>query len=165
MLQSACSASIVKTVIQASVLSNTDSLRNDSYFVWNSIELYIGILAASLPSLRPLFRRFLETTRDVRTRVTGSSGRMGATRHKYYIHEDGIGMNSMHTAMGGQRGKYDVKITTVNGRLSEEDYESTTKSRGDNDSAEDILPMQGRMRNQGPVHGVGITRTVDVVVS
>lgn len=73
-------------------------------------------------------------------------------------------MNSMPGANGGRSGKYDVKVTTITGRPSEEDYESTTKSRGDNDSAEDILPMQGRVR-QHDGHPSGITKTVDVVVS
>ncbi|PMD25802.1 hypothetical protein NA56DRAFT_529236, partial [Hyaloscypha hepaticicola] len=61
----ACAASIIKTVIQVHVLSNPDMTFNDSYFVWNSIELYIGILAASLPALRPLFRSILENTRSL----------------------------------------------------------------------------------------------------
>lgn len=73
-------------------------------------------------------------------------------------------MNSMPGANAGRSGKYDVKVTTITGRLSDEDYESTTKSRGDNDSAEDILPMQGRMR-QHAGQPAGITKTVDVIVS
>jgi hypothetical protein len=85
------------------------------------------------------------------------------TRHKYYIQEEGIGMNSIHGSHAGRSGKYDVKVTTIADRISEEDYESTHKSRDDNDSAEDILPMQGRVMHGG--HGVAITKTVDVVVS
>lgn len=48
-LSGACVASIVKTTIQSHVLDDPDFTRNFSYLVWNSIELYVGILASSLP--------------------------------------------------------------------------------------------------------------------
>jgi hypothetical protein len=86
---------------------------------------------------------------------------MGTTRHKYYIQEEGIGMHSLPgkngTAM--RSGKYDVTVTTTSqlgAGVSEEDFEN--KSRGDADSAEDILPMQGRA-------DMGITKTVNVTIS
>jgi hypothetical protein len=152
-IPSACAASIVKTVIQAKVFSTPDMYRNDSYFIWNSIELYVGILAASLPSLRPLFKRFLETTKNMRTRRTGmsSSGNGVGARHKYYMQEEGIGMDSL-PRQGQRSGKYDVKVTT-----SARSHPSTTDDYGmkaDSDS-DDILPLQGR----------GITKTMDVTIS
>ncbi|KUJ14205.1 uncharacterized protein LY89DRAFT_131990 [Mollisia scopiformis] len=151
----ACAASIVKTVIQSNVLSNPDSTRNDSYFIWNSIELYVGILAASLPSLRPLFRSILETTRSLRTRGITSSANMGGTRHKYYIHEDGIGMNSLQSqnklAGGGEaKAPYDVRITGVESGSNKSEEEIV---KGDGESSEDVWPLQG------------IKKTVDVTVS
>ncbi|KAE9370760.1 hypothetical protein N431DRAFT_40454 [Stipitochalara longipes BDJ] len=152
----ACAASIVKTVIQAHVLSNPDSTRDDSYFVWNSIELYVGILAASLPALRPLFRSILENTRSLVTRRTGmnSSGQMGTVRHKYYAQEEGIGMHSMPSKSGG----YGVSVTTRSqmGRGAESEEDFATKGDGDADSLENILPLQGNR---------GITKTVNVSVT
>jgi hypothetical protein len=149
----------VKTVIQAHVLSNPDSTFNDSYFVWNSIELYIGILAASLPALRPLFRTILENTRSLVTRRVGmgsSTGQIGTARHKYYVQEEGIGMHSIPT--GNKSGKYDVRITTSSklgsGAQSEEDF--MKDGDGDGDSLENILPLQGSK---------GITKTVNVSVT
>jgi hypothetical protein len=149
----------VKTTIQAHVLSNPDSTRNDNYFVWNSIELYVGILAASLPSLRPLFRSILENTRSLVTRQTGmgsSGGQLGTGRHKYYVQEEGIGMHSMPT--GNKSGKYDVRVTTRSqlgsGAQSEEDFAG--KGDGDGDSLENILPLQGSR---------GITKTVNVSIT
>lgn len=35
---SACACSIVKTVYQVHVFADPDSTRNDSYFIWNSVE-------------------------------------------------------------------------------------------------------------------------------
>jgi hypothetical protein len=149
----------VKTVLQVHVLANPDSTRSDSYFVWNSIELYIGILAASLPSLRPLFRSILENTRSLITRRTGmdSSGQVGTARHKYYVQEEGFGMHSLPT--GDKSGNYDVRITTKSqmgsGAQSEEDF-AASKGDDDGDSLENILPLQGSR---------GITKTVNVSVT
>lgn len=38
---------------------------HDLYSTWNFIELHLGIIAASLPALKPLFTRMLETIHDV----------------------------------------------------------------------------------------------------
>ncbi|KAK0111525.1 hypothetical protein ONS95_001879 [Cadophora gregata] len=153
----ACVCSIVKTTLQVKVLSNPDSTRDDKYSIWNAIELYVGLLAASLPALRPLFKTML----DLRTRATNSSN---AQRHKYYMHEDAIGMNSL-PGQGTRSSKYNVRVTTRNqptrsalGRStqntqSEEDF----ASKGDADSLDDILPMQGRE--------LGITKTVNISVT
>ncbi|PVH82004.1 hypothetical protein DL98DRAFT_514370 [Cadophora sp. DSE1049] len=153
----ACVCSIVKTTIQVKVFSDLDNTRDDKYTIWNAIELYVGLLAASLPALRPLFKSML----DLRTRATASSN---AQRHKYYMQEDGIGMNSL-PGQGTRGSKYNVRVTTrsqptksVLGRSthdtqSEEDF----ASKGDADSLDDILPMQGRER--------GITKTVNISVT
>lgn len=58
----ACVASIVKTVKQARVLEDPDWTFHDSFFMWNNIEFNVGILAASLPALRPLFTNILGAT-------------------------------------------------------------------------------------------------------
>lgn len=67
----ACVASIVKTVLQARALSDPDWTYHDSFFMWNNIEFNIGIVAASLPALRPLFVKLLGATQ----RFTSSGGR------------------------------------------------------------------------------------------
>lgn len=35
----------------------------DNYFVWASLELYVGIIASSLPTLKPILSSFLETAK------------------------------------------------------------------------------------------------------
>ncbi|KIX07707.1 uncharacterized protein Z518_02361 [Rhinocladiella mackenziei CBS 650.93] len=80
----ACVASIVKTVIQAHVLQNPDWTFHDSFFMWNNIEFNIGILAASLPALRPLFSKILGATQ----RFTSSNSR---NRQNYAAYDaDGL---------------------------------------------------------------------------
>lgn len=149
---SACAAAIVKTVLQSKVYTTPDGTRNDTYFIWNSIELYVGILAASLPTLRPIFKHLLDSTKNMRTRITGanSSGNMGG-KHKYYIQEEGIGMDSL-PRHGQSAGKYDVKVTTSSRSVpnSMEDYGMKHDTNSD-----DVLPLQGG----------GITKTVHVTIT
>ncbi|EKG13089.1 hypothetical protein MPH_09765 [Macrophomina phaseolina MS6] len=76
----ASAAAIVKCVLQWNVLSDPDWTVHDSFNVWNYIELCIGIIAGSLPALKPLFNWFLETARA----ITSSGGRTGARRPSGY---------------------------------------------------------------------------------
>lgn len=75
----ACAAGIVKAKAQADYPSNTDRTYHDTFFVWNALELYIGILAASLPAVKPLFSSILTSAR------TGLSG----SRSKSYTNPRG----------------------------------------------------------------------------
>ncbi|KAK2629560.1 hypothetical protein QTJ16_000380 [Diplocarpon rosae] len=157
----ACACSIVKTKIQATVFQDADSYRNDSYFVWNSLELYMGIVAASLPTLRALFNSVL----DFRTFLKGSSN----GQRKYYMHEEGIGMTPLSKGH-----PHHVKITTMGQGppraqvvrsisrqsmygaprgLSKEDF----PIQGDSDSLDDILSTPGMRQS-------GITKTVHISV-
>jgi hypothetical protein len=71
-------------------------------------------------------------------------------RHKYYMHEDGIGMNSLKNpgkSVAGGKNPYDVTVTTAMGNKSDEDM-----VKPDNES-EDVWPLQG------------IKKTVDITVS
>ncbi|KAF1952866.1 hypothetical protein CC80DRAFT_355435, partial [Byssothecium circinans] len=68
----ACAAAIVKAIQQWHVLEELDWTVQDSFNIWNYIELTVGILAASLPPLKPLVNRFLETARAI---TSGSRSR------------------------------------------------------------------------------------------
>ncbi|KAK4503764.1 hypothetical protein PRZ48_004679 [Zasmidium cellare] len=59
----ACAAGIVKAVKQHNFFNETDPTWHNDFNVWNMIELCIGMIAASLPTLRPLFAKILETTK------------------------------------------------------------------------------------------------------
>ncbi|CAI6334434.1 unnamed protein product [Periconia digitata] len=61
----ACGAAIVKAVQQWTVFEDPDWSVHDSFNVWNYVELTIGIIAGSLPSLKPLFNWFLQTARAI----------------------------------------------------------------------------------------------------
>jgi hypothetical protein len=78
-LPSACAVAIAKANIQRRFYDNNDSYRKDTYSICNIVELCVGILAASLPALRPLFRGLLETTktRDGSQNGDGTGGTSG----------------------------------------------------------------------------------------
>lgn len=85
----ACAAGIVKAVKQANFFDEPDPLWHNEFNVWNMIELCVGITAASLPALRPLFAQILASTKDALSRSWGSQDRTvlnssssGYRRHK-----------------------------------------------------------------------------------
>lgn len=152
-------------MFQENIFTSPDANRNNSYYVWNSIELYAGILAVALPTLRPLFRRFLETNHDLQTRAAGSSAARMGTRHRYFVQPEGAEMKGLQAQSEQNGQEYAVKITSVIARESINDYESTMKSRGDtHNSSEGILPSQNDVPHT-TYHSAGIVKTMDVTVT
>ncbi|KAJ9419488.1 hypothetical protein FOXG_16067 [Fusarium oxysporum f. sp. lycopersici 4287] len=66
--------------------------------IWTSIELNVGIIAASLPCLRPLFRRFLGSTYGKSSKKTPTAG---ATNYGRGTFHSG---NNWHALSSGRRG-------------------------------------------------------------
>jgi len=138
----ACIASIIKLSIQINILSTPDQTRNDSYNIWNSVELSVGIIAACLPSLRPLFKNLLETTRS----YTGSRNRItdyaAGSRHKFRRQDD----SGLEYGLGViQQKEPVVRISTIAGVHSPGGRRT--------DSEESILH-----------YAQGITKTTDITV-
>ncbi|EEU42063.1 uncharacterized protein NECHADRAFT_105529 [Fusarium vanettenii 77-13-4] len=66
--------------------------------IWTSLELNVGIIAGSLPCLRPIFRRFLGSTYGKSSRKTPTTG---ATNYGRGTLRSG---NNWHTLSSGRRG-------------------------------------------------------------
>ena len=62
----ACAAGIVKAHLQVTAIETPDSAFENSFQIWYMLELCLGILAASLPTLKPLFAAVLDGTRSRR---------------------------------------------------------------------------------------------------
>lgn len=88
----ACIASIIKTVIQSTTLADPDATYHDRFFMWNMVELNVGIIAASLPALRPLFAKILGATQ----RLT-SDGRSNNKQYGEYD-KDGLAYRKGNSA-------------------------------------------------------------------
>lgn len=79
----ACAAGIIKARLQAIAFETPDHLFENRFHVWFVIELCLGILAASLPTLKPLFAAVLEGTRSrlaTRSRSHATGGPSRASR-------------------------------------------------------------------------------------
>lgn len=55
----AVGAGAIKVHAQLTFIADKDRLFHDRFFVWAAMELYLGITAASLPTLKPLMAKFL----------------------------------------------------------------------------------------------------------
>ena len=66
--------------------------------MWADIELNVGILAASLPAMKPLFSSFLKTARALTTRTQGRGTGVTTDFRRQdslkYIRQNSIGMDS-----------------------------------------------------------------------
>lgn len=73
----ACIAGILKARLQVTAIQTPDSAFENSFQIWYMLELCLGILAASLPTLKPLFAAVLDGTRSrlgTHSRSRGTGG-------------------------------------------------------------------------------------------
>jgi hypothetical protein len=69
----ACTAGIIKTPLLFHFFDDFDSTGNRSwYYAWQLIEMNVGIIAATLPSLNPAFRWLLKTAQTIITNRSGT---------------------------------------------------------------------------------------------
>jgi hypothetical protein len=165
----ACVAAIIKAIQQFNVMNEPDWTVHDSFNVWNYIELTVGIMAASLPSLKPLFISLLEKTRAVtsRGRTKGSyspSGYKGAGSLGYIKQPDGssrsIALQSMtsKTESSAPQSPYKVRVTTQATGLAEKEAWDVIARKASDDS---IYPLQPQPDQQNQ-NGIMLTREVRV---
>lgn len=164
----ACAAAIIKAVLQWNVLDDLDWTVHDSFNVWNYLEFTIGIIAASLPSLKPLFNWFLETARA----LTSASRSRGTGRASAYKHHNSLGYQDVGdasdksinlqsfsgrgTSSAGGGNPYNVRVTTSHTGLADKEAWDMVHAK---DSDESIRPLQP------PVTHSGIMMTKEVRVS
>ncbi|KAF2469141.1 uncharacterized protein BDR25DRAFT_229933 [Lindgomyces ingoldianus] len=161
----ASAAAIIKAVQQWHVLSDPDWTVHDSFNVWNYIEFTIGIIAASLPALKPLFNWFLETARAItsggRSKGSGykASGYKGAGSLGYQKQASDSRSIALHSLTskgdstpGGYKNPYNVRVTTK----GEKDTWDMERAKT---SDESILPLQ---RPEPGSHQIVMTREVRV---
>ena len=160
----ACAAAIVKAVKQWNILSEPDWTVGDSFNVWNFVEFTIGIIAASLPALKPFFNWFFETARAFtsagRTKMGDYKGGSGLRGYQNTTEQWGknIQMDSLpgNTAVYSQTSSnkgYDVQVTGVADR---EGWEAHRKSD------ESIEPLRQPRHTLAP-HGIVVSREISVV--
>ncbi|KAF3769925.1 hypothetical protein M406DRAFT_66385 [Cryphonectria parasitica EP155] len=114
-------------------------------YIWLNVEVDTAILAASLPCLRPIFRRFLGSTNEP-SYPQGPShygNRTAGTRSGYARQDDSIALTSV-SHKGDSFKTFAKKEETYNAKVTSN---TSTVSRGgvgrDNDSEEAILSPHG----------------------
>ncbi|KAF2274319.1 uncharacterized protein EI97DRAFT_125978 [Westerdykella ornata] len=164
----ACVAAIIKAVQQWDVLNDPDWTVKDSFNIWNYIELTVGIIAASLPSLKPLFVSILDTARAItsggRTKATGyghSGYGKGAGSLGYIKQPDAsnrsIAMQSLTSKEdSGPQSPYKVRITTQpTGLADKEAWDMVHRKASD----ESMYPLQAEQQDP---RGIVMTKEVRV---
>ncbi|KAL4746269.1 hypothetical protein BDW72DRAFT_210578 [Aspergillus terricola var. indicus] len=142
----ACAAAIVKTVFQTRYFTDKEVYRTN-HSIPSSVELAVGIIAASFPTIKPLVKSIIGSTRGQSSRSYG--------RSRKYTGEARYGPNSHAlSALGRSRhdqeeDKYRVQIHANNPSLSASD-----------DGSEENL---ARGRRQTPLN-LGIVQTTEVIV-
>jgi hypothetical protein len=155
----ACAAAIVKAILQWNVLDDPDWTVHDAFNLWNWIEFTVGIIAASLPSLKPLFNWFLEAARAI---TSAGRSRNGTHRVSAYKRRNSLGYQdvgdrsdkSIHlqsftskgASSGTGGGPYNVRVTTSHTGLADKEAWDMINAKG---SDESIRPLQPPAAHNG----------------
>ncbi|KAL3422024.1 integral membrane protein [Phlyctema vagabunda] len=133
----ACAAAIVKTVLLSGFFEDPDYSFHNSYQVWNDIEFNTGILAACLPSLRPLFSFLSDTVSSIAQR-SGLRSHTNPAHHYYQQQEDDVKLEYLRSsgAAAKQKTDYGVTVSVMGGggsagagNSSETDIEGNNNNR------------------------------------
>jgi hypothetical protein len=125
----ACVAGIMKSTYNRTILTDPRRFIHDWYSMWNFIELDVGIIAASLPALKPLFTRFLDAARGLASgqTVSGLNGQRSSYRRQVEGPDnakDGAGRT--------------ISLFTRSNNASRRPWQSVQRR----DSEDSILPLQ-----------------------
>ncbi|OOF94013.1 hypothetical protein ASPCADRAFT_52348 [Aspergillus carbonarius ITEM 5010] len=141
----ACVASIVKIISQVRVLKEQNMYRHDTFMIWNCAELNVAILAACLPSIKPLLKSILDGTRSL------TSGRRNGTAYRYntqgyYVqHSTDIALKSVTRT---RPSPYDIT------------HDASVVASSDSDSGSRRQSDEQRLHRTEP----GIMKTTEVVI-
>ncbi|PSN73976.1 hypothetical protein BS50DRAFT_670466 [Corynespora cassiicola Philippines] len=164
----ASAIAIYKTPMQYNFFKEPDwSGKGSWYYIWQQVEMNVGIMAACLPTLKPLFANFFG---HIRAMTSGSQGRSTGLSKPYnsngYFRQNeptdrSFALKEINSSLAStaQQGAYSAESPTVYGGSN---WESRRQSKG-GESDESILPLQGAPHLQPK--GRVIIRTTEVNVS
>ncbi|RDW58939.1 uncharacterized protein DSM5745_11145 [Aspergillus mulundensis] len=118
--KSACAAAIVKAVLQSRIFQESEAYRDANYHIWNSVELNVGIIAACFPTIKPLAKSLIGSTKGLTGYGSRSRKRTGA--ENAYYGPNSHALASMHRSrMDPEEQKYHVQIHANHPSLSGSD--------------------------------------------
>ncbi|KAL4939206.1 hypothetical protein BDV06DRAFT_231163 [Aspergillus oleicola] len=114
----ACAAAIVKAVLQSRVYDEPEMYRDADYHIWNSVELNVGIIAACFPTIKPLVKSIIGSTRS----LTGYASRTRKYTGGAYYGPNSHALASIHRSrMDAEEQKYQVQIHAAHPSVSGSD--------------------------------------------
>ncbi|KAL3464509.1 hypothetical protein BJX64DRAFT_286319 [Aspergillus heterothallicus] len=141
----ACAAAIVKAVLQGRVFGQKELYRENTYHIWNYAELAVGVIAACFPTIKPLVKSIIGSTRSI-TSYGRTRKRTGDAYYGPNSHALSAMARSRHDP---EEQKYRVQIHANHPSLS-----------GSDGGSEENL---ARDRKQSPIHS-RIVQTTEVIV-
>ncbi|KAI9712651.1 MAG: hypothetical protein M1820_001272 [Bogoriella megaspora] len=181
-----CAASLVKTVLQFNVFKNADWTVHDSFAVWFDVEVNVGIIAASLPTLKPLLKTILEPAKRALTGSAGSGNGSSFFARKKGRSASSLGYLRQQNELGtpldsfqnrGNNGRpignlhddsktYDFQVRVTSGEILNGPDLSSVQTRDgkalswepERVSDESFIPLQGRIKDDE----IGIMRSTEV---
>ncbi|KAL5584033.1 hypothetical protein FOVSG1_015384 [Fusarium oxysporum f. sp. vasinfectum] len=135
--------------------------------IWTSVELNVGIIAGSLPCLRPLFRRFLGSTHGKSSKKTPT---MGATNYGRGTLRSG---SNWHAFSSGRRGDDETSSQkAINTGIQEYELRDRIASpSGAMDKTTILTDVEGRSSDESADHAgyrghypTGITNTMTTTI-
>ncbi|KAF1834932.1 hypothetical protein BDW02DRAFT_317965 [Decorospora gaudefroyi] len=131
-------------------LKGPEPWQYDTYTIWNFTELYVGIIAASLPAIKPMFNWFFDAARSItkgtKNSAFSSRNAKGYQKQVHPYDTDGFVLQNCKT-------EAEVRITSQNAQQSDWNLERA------NNSEDSILPHDKPDQKLG---GIMVTSRVQV---
>lgn len=158
----ATATAIYKTPMQYHFFEEADFTGHGSwYYIWQQVEMNVGIAGANLPTLKPLFARWFTGLRTMAGSYGTRNGRSGLDtpyRASGYL-KQGEGTNSFALSSVSKSGEAYGKEWTKKGSRGGESDESILR-------LEQEVGMGRRdVERRQSVRNGGIMRTTDVIVT
>lgn len=158
----ACFAGIFKARLQTTVMTTPDQQFENLFHIWYMLELSLGILAASLPTLKPLFAAALDGTRSrlgthSRSRVTG--GAHGGISHASRVRPNRSPTSFPNPTMDVDLGHYKKSSGGANVTVGEASSEAGSSDVDTGKSPYDVRVTGGQtLEYPDQWEGLGVTR-------
>ncbi|PSN67569.1 hypothetical protein BS50DRAFT_492995 [Corynespora cassiicola Philippines] len=144
----------VAGIVRALKLMDIDDWTNDSYGIWNFMELFVGIIAASLPGLKPLFSRFFHAARAFTSGSAKTTAFKDVNSLGYHRQNDrsdkGLVLQDLR-----DEGSSSARVSTQTGHVEQTGIWTIGRAKN---SDESVLPLHD-------LDGKGILVTRDVHIS
>jgi|SRR5690242_13462947 len=145
----------MKVRLNKTILSDPNRFIYDGYSMWNFVELDVGIIAGSLPAVKPLFNRFLDAARGMTSKPSKSAGLGGGNASDYQKHPQQFDRHIALVSVGNA-GKLPVRVSASRSRSTDKFSWNMERAH----SSEDSILVHHNLND--PPNAIAVTRDVRV---